>query len=192
MSAIRPAHGLALIATIAAAVSCAGPSTAAPQSTASSVGASEAVAQGCPTIDLRTPSGDRIDLNGTWVTQKEGTRAGLYFFRQVGSCVWFVGGVPWATADDPGDLGIITVTFHGRVGADFVIRGDWIDVRADVLGLASSGGSLELGFEFGAEPDALRLVYLGGRGEPFVEPGYREEQTWVKVSDLGAYPVPTP
>ena len=50
---------------------------------------------------------------------------------------------------------------------------------------------MDLSIEFNDGGD-VRLVYLGGTGSPFVEPGYREEQSWVKLSEGSAYPPATP
>jgi hypothetical protein len=148
----------------------------------------------CPDIDLRSPSGERIDLTGTWETEREGTRAGIYFLHQVGDCLWFAGGLPSSseTPDSEPPLGWQTVVFQGRVGSDFVVTGRWIDVRYEGIGGIGSGGNITLRIEFGEQPGELRLVYVGGSGQPFVEPGYREEQSWIKISDAGAYPPSSP
>jgi hypothetical protein len=145
----------------------------------------------CPNIDLRNPVGDRIDLTGTWETEREGIRSGIYFLRQVGECVWFAGSFPRVPETHPsGPLGFSTVVFQGRVGTDFVVTGKWVDVRDVGSGHPGSGGSITLQIEFGEESGDMRLVYVGGSGQSFVEPGYREEQSWVKLSDQGAYPPP--
>jgi hypothetical protein len=145
----------------------------------------------CPNIDLRSPAGERVALTGTWVTEREGSRAGLYFLHQVGDCVWFAGSLPWPGDDSQGPLGFVTVVFRGRVRSDFSITGDWIDVRQEGLAPLGSGGSISLQIEFGEQPGEIRLVYVGGSGQPFVEPGYREEQSWIKISEGGAYPPPS-
>jgi hypothetical protein len=147
----------------------------------------------CPNIDLRNPVGDRIDLTGTWETEREGIRSGVYFLRQVGECVWFAGSFPLVPETHPsGPLGFSTVVFQGGVGTDFVVTGRWVDVRDEGSGHPGSGGSITLQIEFGDEPGDMRLVYVGGSGQPFVEPGYREEQSWVKISNEGSYPPPSP
>ena len=146
----------------------------------------------CPDIDLRSPTGERIALNGTWVTQREGSRAGIYFVRQVGECVWFVGSIPWpGLLDAHGPLGLATVVFRGRVHSDFSITGEWIDIRQEGLGPIGPGGTISLQIEFGEEQGDMRLVYVAGSGQAFVEPGYREEQSWIRISEGGAYPPPS-
>jgi hypothetical protein len=144
---------------------------------------------------LRGPSGERVALTGTWATQREGTRGGIYFLHQVGECVWFAGGFPGPgdTAPFGGPLGFVTVVFQGRVQSDFLITGTWIDVRrhegSEAFGV---GGRVTLRMEFSSASDEVRLVYVGGSGQPFIEPGIREEQYWVKIGDGGAYPPPSP
>lgn len=180
------------IALLALGVACTGSATSGAPTQAPT--ASPGIASiDCPNIDLRSPSGERIDLTGTWVTEREGTRAGIYFLHQVGDCLWFAGGLPWPS-DLPEDetLGLQTVVFQGRVGSDFVITGRWIDVRYVGVGGLGSGGNITMRIEFGEQPGELRLVYLDGGGQPFVEPGVREEQSWIKISDGGAYPPSSP
>lgn len=132
-------------------------------------------------------------LTGTWVTEREGTRGGIYFVRQVGECVWFAGGIPGPGWLDPhGPLGFVTVVFRGRVRSDFSISGEWIDIRHEGLAPIGAGGTISLQIEFGEQPGDMRLVYVAGSGQPFVEPGYREEQSWIRISEGGAYPPPSP
>lgn len=179
------------IALLALGVACTGPAeSGAP--TLAPTGSPGIATHDCPDIDLRSPSGDRINLTGTWVTEREGTRAGIYFLHQVGDCLWFAGGLPWRGEPDSETLGLQTVVFQGRVGSDFVIAGRWIDVRYVGVGGLGSGGNITLRIDFGEEPGELRLVYLDGSGQPFVEPGVREEQSWIKISDGGAYPPSSP
>jgi len=148
------------------------------------------VGDSCPPLELRSPTGDAVNLNGTWATEKEGVRGGVYYFRQVGSCIWFVGAFPSPTDSDvPGALSYVTVAFHGQIGADFAIVGHWIDARDQFLDNPGAGGTLRLRVEFGSNGE-VRLVYVDGQGQSFVEPDYREEQSWIKISDGGAYPPP--
>lgn len=193
---IRPRHWpirLAAVATATALASCAGSTGWVPESTSSGGAPSAAVAtDDCPAIDLRTPGGDRIDLNGTWETEREGSRAGIYYFRQIGTCVWFAGGFPKPTDTDlPGPLAFVTVVFRGKVSTDFSISGEWTDVRNQFLVTnPRQNGTLRLTIQIDGAGE-VRLVYAGGEGQSFVEPGYREWQTWVKISDGGAYPPPS-
>ena len=136
-----------------------------------------------------------MDLTGTWQTENEGIHSGVFYLSQSGSCLWFAGGFAPDARDDNGPLGLVTVIFDGHLRTDFTITGRWADVRVDrEPGLRlGGGGTMTLGIEFVGEgaDEALRLRYLGGSGPSFVEPGYREEQSWIKISDEGIYP-PTP
>ena len=179
-----------LIAVAAGLVLClvgCNPSPGTSTSPVPSVSAS-AAAVACPPIDLRTPAGDRIDLTGTWLTEKEGIRGGIYYFRQVGSCIWFAGGfTPPDDLEVRTALGYITVVFHGTLQSDFTINGVWIDARDEDLDASGAGGTINLRVEVDAD-ETLRLVYVDGAGEPFLEPGYRENQSWIKISDNDIYP----
>jgi hypothetical protein len=76
--------------------------------------------QDCEAIDLRTPSGTRIDLTGTW-------RGGqtVVYVRQEAGCVWWM-----ALSDWPGEaLGSQNMlVFRGNVYPDFTLRGDWMNL----------------------------------------------------------------
>jgi hypothetical protein len=170
---------------------CANPVASPPGSPSTGPGERGSAGGDCAQIDISTPSGERIDLNGTWATEREGIRGGIYYFRQIGSCVWFAGGFPPPSETDvPSLLGFLTVVFRGEVANDLTISGDWVDVRHQAPGPPGLGGTMELALEFTDAGD-LRLVYVGGTGLPFVEPGYREEQSWVKLSEGSAYPPAT-
>jgi hypothetical protein len=81
----------------------------------------------------------------------------------------------------------VTVVFRGEVGSDFRVVGDWVDARDQFPDQPHAHGTMELRLEV-TESGELRLTYVGGSGQPFIEPGYREEQSWIKISDGGAYP----
>lgn len=190
-SRARPWPLFAVVIGVVLTVSSCGPPSTATSSgdPTTTVGAT---ATDCPNIDLRSPQGERVDLTGTWGTEREGTRGGIYFIRQIGSCVWFAGAFPGPLeTDDLGPLGFLTVVFHGEVTNDFTISGDWVDVRHLAAGPPGPGGNMDLAIEFTDAGD-VRLVYLGGTGVPFVEPGYREQQSWFKISESGEYPLPSP
>lgn len=178
------------LAALAMSACAAGPMTSAVSPSAATAGPAAA---DCAALDLRSPTGERIALSGTWVTEREGTRAGIYYLHQVGECLWFAGSFPPPGDNDAqGLLGFQTVVFKGRVRSDFSITGEWIDVRHVGLGPFGAGGTMTLQIEFSGPNDAMRLVFVGGSGQTFVEPGYREEQSWIKISEGGAYPPPSP
>jgi hypothetical protein len=186
-------HWVAL-ATVAVLASCGSPSGTTPTSADPTARPSSGLASPiCEPIDLRTPSGNRIDLNGTWLTEREGTRAGVYFFRQVGSCVWASGGFPEDPAtDESGPLSLVTVVLRGEVRSDFTITAEWADVRHQFRPTTGGDyGVIQLAIDVD-DADIVRLVYTSGVGRPFIEPRVREAQSWVQISTRGAYPVPMP
>jgi hypothetical protein len=171
-------------------VACGNPAASSTPSSETSAQPSGSSAERCPWIDLRTPAGDTIDLNGAWVTEKEGTRGGIYYFRQVGSCFWFVGGFPGdddEAVEIAGELGFVTVAFHGRLSEDFGISGEWVDIRDQFRDQPGLGGTMDLKIVVD-DAGVVHVEYLGGSGEPFIEPGVREEQSWIQVSETGEYP----
>lgn len=109
---------LAILLVLAA---CTGGSTPIP-SASPGPAASTPVAAGaaCAPIDLRSPSGARVDLTGTW-------RGGqnVVYVRQVGGCVWWI-----SLSDFPGqELGAqVMVMFRGDLSSDFTLQGEWMSV----------------------------------------------------------------
>ncbi len=80
---------------------------------------------GCEPIDLRSPAGEPVDLNGIWVQDdKEGRRPSKWWIRTLGDCIWGTGIFDEYTevviAADPGHV----QTFHGTVANDFTIDSD--------------------------------------------------------------------
>lgn len=74
----------------------------------------------CDPVDIRTPSGARIDLTGTW----RGAQT-LVYLRQESSCVWWM-----AISDFPGEaLGSrILLVFEGNIYSDLTLRGEWMAI----------------------------------------------------------------
>ena len=146
----------------------------------------------CPDIELRGPTGDRVNLNGTWETLESGHRGGIYYFRHVGSCLWFVGGFPWPddeVIDEVGALSVVTTNFLGRIDTDFLVHGTWIDYPHTNFPPAQ-GGTLDLRIEFD-ESGMPRLGYVDDTGERFLDPTLVvDELTWVKIHDRWPYPPP--
>jgi hypothetical protein len=92
--------------------------------------AADAPADTCYASELRGPSGELMDLTGTWGIREFLDH--LYFVSQVGTCVSWAGGFP--ATHEAADIarspwGDVTVTFQGIVGSDFVITGTSAEVR---------------------------------------------------------------
>ena len=105
--------GLALLLTALAAIAAAcGAGT--PQASGDA---------GCPPVQRSGPDGLPVDLSGTW----SGNDGGLYYIKQIGTCVWW-SGVSNFEGQYPGQEWIMT--FRGTMNEDGVIAGDFVDVKS--------------------------------------------------------------
>lgn len=112
----------------------------------------------CDEPNLLSPQGTRVDLTGTWAG---GTT--LFYVRQVGQCVWWIGLSNWP-GQSPGAF--FSSTFAGRLGVegpDYVLRGEWASIIRPSSGMAYNPPyerliAFELVFETvtGAETIVLR------------------------------------
>lgn len=130
------ADRMILIATLAIGLSACGsiePAPSAPGVTEPSPSDGLTRANSCPTIDLRSPSGTRVELTGTWradtpaTATQEGAIAApvVRFVRQFGECVW------WEEMDAfPGEplAQEYRRLFFGSLGSDFNIVGQFGEV----------------------------------------------------------------
>ncbi len=126
---------LVVAAVMAALTACA----SAPASPSASPSHAEPVASfnpgrglppGCETIDLRSPSGERIDLTGEWA----GGGALAYsveraWLNQIGDCVY--GSVLGGAFVRDGDVEARLTNLSGRIGSDFRIEFEVVMVFQD-------------------------------------------------------------
>lgn len=137
----------------------------------------------CPDIDLRSPSGEPLDLSGTW----HGDDNAYWLFFQVGECVW-------ATATDVyfGDSYTVQ-TLRGRLLTDLTVP-----VEFAYAGLFTGYGHATLQIAFGGSGgETLYLRKVGGCTASEVSqcpPGELSLQTttWTRVSTRVIVPAPTP
>lgn len=139
--------------------------------------ASTAVTEDCPPIDLRTPSGVRVDLNGTWYANDDA----YYSFLQIGNCLW-------ATATTR----LYVITLRGTVMSDFTVPLEFAYVanRQGAPGVFRVSGTATLLIEVdegpGGEVVRLRKVL----SEVFPSMGVTQ---WTRVADPPPlFPPPTP
>ncbi|MGH2488352.1 MAG: hypothetical protein ACRDFR_01865 [Candidatus Limnocylindria bacterium] len=143
----------------------------------------------CQPLALVLPSGELLDLTGSW----QGNDLGPYQLRQFGDCLWWVG-----------QNATFSILFFGRLDADFTITGSWATVAASdhVIGgvrnpadLYIGTGTLSLEIEVGAEgtnADAT-LRKVAETDSPDFAPGYSLDVTaWVRMDDTPDHPVPSP
>ncbi|MGH2395044.1 MAG: hypothetical protein ACRDGH_16390 [Candidatus Limnocylindria bacterium] len=129
-------RSLVLAAVMAALTACASvpaapvasPSPAEPSATSNGA---RGLPPGCETIDLRGPTGERVDLRGEWagsgVLAYEGERAWL---SQIGNCVY--GSVLGGAFVREGEVEATLANLRGRVGSDFRIELEVVFVFQDV------------------------------------------------------------
>ena len=117
----RRAAGLVSAAIWITATACASPAVSPVVSAVPSPSAPSA--EDCRPIELLAPSGERVDLTGTW--RVIGGRQ-LYNVLQEGDCVWIVGGFEAAAEGGRfGNLGRETYVFDGHLRTDFTVHGRW-------------------------------------------------------------------
>jgi hypothetical protein len=123
MAAQTPWLRRALIATACVVAGCA-PSAAPPTSVPPTEIPAEVgnLPSGCDPIDLRSPDGQAVDLNGTWIQGGEGGRtAATWWIRTVGDCIWGTGIFDDYTEGRGVDQPDSVQGLQGRMGDDFVI-----------------------------------------------------------------------
>ena len=86
-------------------------------------GAVSGLPPGCEPIDLRSPSGDRVVLDGTWTEVGTAGELMTWRIRTQGNCVWGAGSIedpPEGVFEGPNDV----QSLSGVLGSDRVIRGE--------------------------------------------------------------------
>ena len=120
---------VALLGLAACNLGSPAPSVPTPTPNASSAAAS----LDCDEPNLLSPQGNRVDLTGTWSSAST-----LFYVRQSGECVWWIGLSNWP-GQSPGDF--FSHTFAGRFGvegADYVVRGEWASIIRPGSGMGYS------------------------------------------------------
>ncbi len=115
-------------------------------------------AAACEPIRLTSPQGEPVDLTGTW----DGG-VFLHHVRQVGDCVSWIGYARWP-GTEPGDLA--TITFFGRIAADFSVAGTWTTIvrpnAVDAYYPPSPDGPVRFLIEFDPELGTVSELVLTG------------------------------
>jgi hypothetical protein len=137
---MRPTTRLPLLVAVVAGLvtGCASSDSPTPVATPN---ASAAAVEVCPRLDLRAPTGQRLDLGGRWLANDGGS----YFLSQDESCLFWMGQSP-PSGDVPAG-GNWTNVFSGRILSSFVVAGPWSDVPAGAAASANHG-TLTLGIDF--------------------------------------------
>ena len=146
---------------------CQSPSEALTSEPTASAAFSAGVAD-CPFIDIRTPQGARIDLNGMWTTgNAEAGNQIVYELRQEGECLW--GRVHSAyLGQDPGQS--FDMNLVGTIRPDFTAEVDLLEVHVagasfqyPSFGRASATFAIEFEGAVGEERVSLEIVTLQAR-----------------------------
>ena len=124
----------------------------------------------CSPIDLRSPTGERIDLTGTW-------EGGIFVHhvRQVLDCVWWIGYARWP-GTEPGELA--TLTFFGHVASDFTLSGTWTTIVRPSSPAAYYDGPQEgqVSFTIRLDPDTGMATALTRVGAGSTHAGYPADE----------------
>lgn len=79
---------------------------------------------GCDPIELRSTSGQTVDLDGIWIQDEEdGRQPSKWWIRSFGDCVWGSGIYDDYTEDAVLARAASVQVLQGRIGNDFVIDG---------------------------------------------------------------------
>lgn len=137
-----------------------------------------AVEEICPSVELRTPGGDELDLSGRW----QANDFGEYFLSQRLSCVHWLGMSP--SIDDKTPAGSWwTQVFVGRLHSDFTMTGEWGDVPYQYEAPEYNAGELDFKVDFYDQGGTQwpYVHFVGQRG------GYQIGATdWVLEASLAA------
>lgn len=158
---MQPAHNEALAAVLCLFLAACTASASETEPADPSAAASIPTGASCAPIDLRLPSGERLDLTGTW----RGNEL-VHHVRQIGDCVWWI-----AYSDKPGQaLGALyTITFLGHLRSDYTLAGDWagivhLDDPGPYFGPSATEGSVEFEIVFDPETAEVTLAQHGTSG----------------------------
>ena len=183
---------MASVAMVGALVGCAASSGPLASPGASGAAPSELpsvapAATTCELLDFHLPSGETLDLTGTWL----GNDAGLYEVRQFGDCVWWAGQTQYWVH-----------VLQGTVGADLTLSATWATVATSSPGNPGDAtyvppnarlghGTILLRIEVAADGTnaTLRLVKMSGTD---TSPGGIRTTEWTRVDDEPDHPLPTP
>lgn len=191
----RPSAGaaslvaVALIAVVLTACSPAATGSSGPSASAAAPSPSAVAQSGCQPLDLLLPSGDPLDLTGSWV----GDDLGPYQFRQFGDCLWFVG-----------QNATYSYVFFGHVALDLTVSGSWATISASdhLIGDVMNPGDTHIGsgtmvltidLGAGASNDEVVLRKASFTNDPGFAPEFDVHvTTWTKVDDTPDHPFPLP
>lgn len=180
---------MGIVAACAACSLASGPAAPSATVAAPSEAPSQAASAACQPLELVLPSGEPLDLSGSW----QGDDLGPYQLRQFGDCLWWVG-----------QNATFSILFLGRLDSGFTVTGNWATVAASdhVIGgirnpadLYIGTGTLSLEIEIGAEgtnADATLRKVDETDSADFAAGYGLDVTTWTRVDDTPDHPIPSP
>ena len=188
-SLTRGAFGAALVVVIAAG--CNGGNAPSPSGSLAPDASPTAIT--CPSNELRTPSGDLVDLTGTWFGVDDQT---YYSFFQIGSCVW-ASSTGGPHVFDNARICCQELVLHGTVASDFTIAVDFayvpLECEESLTPCVGAVGTATLKIEIESGPggEVLTLHKVGGATGPD-RPSNLGVTLWTRVPDDEMSPSPSP
>lgn len=159
----------------------------------SATGTGSAALSPCPDVELRTPSGDELDLTGTWL----GNEDSYWVLTQVRGCLW--GTTTDLYAEPAGRPTYWQIYLRGIVQPDFTVPIEFayspLTVGPDIRGYGHA--TLGIGFDDSLTRVGLTLTKIegcsGGEDGPPCPEGEGTLQTtlWTRVSATITLPQPT-
>jgi hypothetical protein len=131
--------------------------------------------EACPAINLLAPDGTPYDISGTW----RGNDTGLYYLKQVNSCVWW-SGMSDFDGQYPGEAWIMT--FRGHVTDTGRITGDFVDVKSTNPG----SGTLTIDLRPDPATQVLGMFKVEQTGHPV------GVSSWIRESEFATPPSDDP
>jgi hypothetical protein len=106
---------------VAACTPSSAPPTSASPTESEAAGVSN-LPSGCEPIELRSPAGEPVNLNGIWIQDdQEGRFPSKWWIQTLGDCIWGTGIFDDYTEDPLVSHPMAVQGLQGRVGNDFVI-----------------------------------------------------------------------
>jgi hypothetical protein len=189
ISSPAPSLVVGVVGLITILAGCTAPAATASPSAAAPTIAQTAVTEQCNPIDLRLPSGDEVDLTGSW----QGDDLAPYEMRQFGDCLWWVGNNP-----------VFTYTGFVHLKPDFTLAGEWATIAASDVTTPNNqsraaqwigAGTIQLELVLSDEGTnaTLKLHKVAFTNAPGFEPGEDiHVGSWTRVDDTPDHPIPAP
>jgi hypothetical protein len=125
--------------------------------------------QGCQPIDINAPTGEPIALDGEWVAEEHtSSLPETWWILTLGDCLWGAGAIGGTELFEGPDRGRVQ-TIRGKIGRDFVVEGEIVEVGTQAPGFnplpSSAWSPLRLFIEF-EDDGTIVLREDRVRGEP--------------------------